>query len=457
VNPENKSTHAQREEKILEFWEKNKIFQKTLNKKSPQGEYTFYDGPPFATGLPHYGHMLAGTIKDVIPRFKTMQGYHVDRKWGWDCHGLPVENLIEKDLGLKSKKDIVDFGIGKFNSYARQSVMKYADEWRRIVPRLGRFVDMDHDYRTMDASYTQSVWWSFKELHNKGLIYKGFKSMNICPHCETTLSNFEVTQGYKDITDISVYVKFKIKDKNLGFDNAYFVAWTTTPWTLPGNVALAVNPEIEYLAFKIVDSDDLGTYIVAKDRLEAVLKGKKVEILRSFIGKELVGSQYEPVFTYYRDMTEDKLRHVTNGWRVYGADFVTTTDGTGIVHIAPAFGSDDYELSIRYHLPFIQHVAMDGSMKKEVTDFVGLKVKPKDSEDDKNAHQKTDIEVLRYLAQKGYLFDKEKIVHSYPHCWRCDTPLLNYATSSWFVKVTDIKDSLVKANQKISWIPSSFG
>ena len=452
-----KSSHALREEEILEFWEKNKIFEQSLDKKSPKGEYTFYDGPPFATGLPHYGHMLAGTIKDVIPRFRTMQGYRVARRWGWDCHGLPVENLIEKDLGLKSKKDIVDFGIDKFNAYARQSVMKYADEWRKIVPRMGRWVDMDHDYRTMDASYTESVWWSFKKLHEDGRIYKGFKSMNICPHCETTLSNFEVTQGYKDITDISVYVKFKIKDNRLGFDNAYFVAWTTTPWTLPGNVALAINPDIEYVAFRLIEENDSNIYIVAKERITNLMKERKYDIVKTFIGKEFEEIQYEPIFTYYSQLSEEKLRHVTNGWKVYAGEFVTTTDGTGIVHIAPAFGSDDLNLSIKNHLPFVQHVSMGGTMKKEVTDFVGMQVKPKSSDEDKNAHQKTDIVVLKYLAEKGFLFGKEKILHSYPHCWRCDTPLLNYATSSWFVRVEDMRDDLVKVNKKIDWIPSSVG
>ncbi|MFA6554594.1 MAG: class I tRNA ligase family protein [Candidatus Paceibacterota bacterium] len=460
----NKSTHTEREERILNFWKEKGTFEKSLNKESPKGEFTFYDGPPFATGTPHYGHILAGTIKDVIPRWKTMQGYHVRRRWGWDCHGLPVENLIEKELGLKSKKDIVDYGIGKFNEAARESVMRYADEWRTIVPRLGRWVDMVNDYRTMDATYTESVWWIFKELHNKGLIYEGFKSMNLCPHCETTLSNFEVAQGYKDITDISVFVKFKLVSGSLasgGFtsgssDPVYFLAWTTTPWTLPGNTALAINPKIEYMKISISEGDEQkkGFYILAKERL-AVLKDVKYEIVESMKGSELVGQSYQPLFDYY---SKDKdLKNRENGWKVYGAEFVTIEDGTGIVHIAPAFGADDYALSLENNLPFVQHVSMDGKFKKEITEFAGTKVKPIDTDEDKNAHQKADIEIIKWLAHNGFLFEKEKLIHSYPHCWRCQTPLLNYATSSWFVKVTDLKDKLVSENNKVTWVPPEVG
>ena len=499
-----KTPHAEREERILAMWNEQKTFQKSLEKPAPKGDYTFYDGPPFATGLPHYGHILAGTIKDVIPRFKTMQGYRVRRRWGWDCHGLPVENLIEKELGLKSKKDIVDYGVGRFNAVAKQSVMRYADEWRRIIPRLGRWVDMENDYRTMDTTYTESVWWIFKTLYDKGLVREDFKSMNFCPHCETTLSNFEVAQGYKDITDISVYVRFKKTrsqgdmksgDQRVGPAEArqgdreegetYFLAWTTTPWTLPGNVALAVNPEIEYVKVKnlgpkvagknqsseksatglsVVDSatakpaQSTGAltefFILAKSRIEA-LKGINYEIVAEVKGSDLVGQSYEPMFDYYGK--DASLKNRANGWKVYGAEFVTTEDGTGVVHIAPAFGADDYGMLKKYSLPFVQHVATNGTFKAEVTDFVGLSVKPKDTEEDKNAHQKTDVEVIKWLAHHGFLFEKEKLVHSYPHCWRCDTPLLNYATSSWFVEVPKIKDKLVAENNKICWVPPEVG
>lgn len=448
-----KSKVAETEEKILAFWEKNDIFKKTLEKSSPKGDFVFYDGPPFATGEPHYGHVVPGTIKDIIPRFKTMKGYRVRRRWGWDCHGLPVENIVEKELKLASKKDIVDYGIGKFNAMAQGSVMKYASDWRKIIPRLGRWVDMENDYRTMDASYTESVWWAFAELYKKGLIYEGFKSMNLCPRCETTLSNFEVTQGYKDITDISVYVKFKLKNEKSSEANTFFLAWTTTPWTLPGNVALAINPSIKYVKIEINNEK----FILAQSRL-SVLK-TEYKTLEEIDGKDLIGQSYEPIFNYYAD--DKKLKNLQNGWKIYGADFVTTDAGTGIVHIAPAFGADDYDLSVKYNLPFIQHVGTDGKFKKEVTDFAGQDVKPKDTAEDKankiETHQKADIEIIKYLAHKNILFSKEKIIHSYPHCWRCDTPLLNYASSSWFVKVTAIRDKLVNENKKIEWVPKEVG
>lgn len=440
-----KSAVALTEEKILAFWEEKDIFKKTLEKESPQGEFVFFDGPPFATGEAHYGHAVPGTVKDVIPRYKTMRGYHVRRRWGWDCHGLPVENLIEKELKLASKKDIIDYGIGKFNEAARASVMRYADDWRRVIPRLGRWVDMENDYRTMDTTYTESVWWAFSELHKKGLIYEGFKSMNLCPRCETTLSNFEVSQGYKDITDISVYVKFKVKGK----ENTFFLAWTTTPWTLPGNVALAINPDITYTTINVKGEN----IILAQERLSVVKE--EYAVVSTVKGSELVGMAYEPVFPYYAQ--DEKLVNKNQGWKVYGASFVTTTDGSGIVHIAPAFGSDDYELSLVHKLPFVQHVTTHGVFKSEVTDFAGMEVKPKNTPEEKDKHQKADIEIIKYLARTGNLFAKEKIIHSYPHCWRCDTPLLNYAASSWFVRVTEIRDKLVKENEKVAWTPSEIG
>ncbi len=420
-----KSNHAEREERVLEYWKQDNTFQKSLEKDSPKGEFIFYDGPPFATGTPHYGNLLAGTIKDAIPRYKTMQGYHVPRRWGWDCHGLPLENLIEKELGLKTKKDIEELGIEKFNTAARDAVLRYAHIWKEIVPRFGRWVDMENDYKTMDASYTESVWWAFKTLHDKGLVYEGYKSMQLCPRCGTTLSNFEVNQGYKDITDISVYVKFQIEP------NTFLLAWTTTPWTLPGNAALAVGADITYVKVKIGEA----FYILAKERLSVLKEAYTIE--KEILGKDLVGIKYTPVFDMY----------IKEG-KVYSADFVTTTDGTGIVHIAPAFGQDDYELGKKYDLKFIQHVTPDGKM---AAPFEGLDAKPKDD------HQRTDVEVIKYLAGKGTLFAKEKLIHSYPHCWRCDTPLLNYASSSWFVKVPDFKNKLVSENKKVNWVPESVG
>ena len=434
-----KSEVAKKEEEILAFWQEHDIFKKTLEKDAPKGNFVFFDGPPFATGTPHYGHILAGTIKDVIPRYQTMQGKRVLRRWGWDCHGLPIENLIEKELGFKIKKDIEAFGVEKFNVAARNVVLKYADEWKKIIPRMGRWVDMDNDYRTMDTTYTESVWWSFKTLFDKGLVYKGFKTMQLCPRCETTLSNFEVNQGYKDITDISVYVTFQLD----GEENTYMLAWTTTPWTLPGNAALAVNKETAYVKAK----KDGKYLILAKELAEKVLK-TEYEIVDEFQGEALLGKSYKPVFDYYNI---NELEHRENGWKIYHGDFVTAVDGTGVVHIAPAFGEDDMNLGKEHKVPFIQHVATDGTFKKEVTDFAGHYVKPIEDS------QKGDVEVIKYLAAHGVLFAKEKIIHSYPHCWRCNTPLLNYATSSWFVDVTKLKNRLIEINADVSWTPSEIG
>jgi isoleucyl-tRNA synthetase len=441
-----KSKIAEREEEILKFWQEKEIFQKTLEKNSPRGEYVFYDGPPFATGLPHFGHILAGTIKDAVCRYQTMLGKKVKRKWGWDCHGLPVENIVEKELGLKSRKDILDFGIERFNEVARKSVVQYVDDWKKIIPRTGRFVDMEDDYKTMSPSYSETIWWIFNKLNDKGLVSEGFKTMFLCPRCETTLSNFEVNQGYKDITDISVTVKFELVDE----PGTFILAWTTTPWTLPGNVALAVGKDIEYVKIENKNDDGKGItyFILAKERLEKVFTGFEYKVLETFTGSKLVGKLYKPVFDYYNN---DGLKNGKNGFKVYPADFVTVEDGTGVVHIAPAFGEDDLMLGKKNDLPFIQHVGTDGKFKKEVTDFAGEPVKPKED------HQKADVEIIKYLAKKNLLFSKEKIVHSYPHCWRCDTPLLNYASESWFVEVPKIKDKLIAENKKINWVPKEIG
>lgn len=433
-----KSKIAEREEEILQFWQEKEIFKKSLEKDSSNGEYIFYDGPPFATGLPHYGHILAGTMKDYMGRYQTMRGKHVARRWGWDTHGLPIENIVEQEIGLKSKKDIEDYGLEKFNDIARTKVFTYADEWKKIIPRMGRFIDMENDYRTMNPTYTETVWWVFKQLHEKGLVYEGFKSMHLCPHCGTTLSNFEVSQGYKDITDISVTVKFELVEE----PGTYFLAWTTTPWTLPGNVALAVNPDIDYVKIKLGEKK----FILAESRLSVIKE--PYEIVEKTEGNALVGMSYKPLFDYYNN---SELKNIENGFKVYAADFVTTEDGTGIVHIAPAFGEDDMNLGKDKKLPFIQHVGPDGAFKKEVKDFAGAKVKPIENP------QLADIEIIKYLAGKGTLYAKEKFIHSYPHCYRCETPLLNYATSSWFVEVTKFKDKLVEVNKKIKWVPYEVG
>jgi len=433
-----KSEAALREEQVLKFWAENKIFEKSLTKDAPNGEYVFYDGPPFATGLPHYGHILAGTIKDAIPRYKTMRGYRVPRRWGWDCHGLPLENIIEKELGLETKRDIEKIGVGAFNDAAKNAVLRYAHDWRQIVPRTGRFVDMQNDYRTMDSTYTESVWWAFKRLYEKGLVYEGFKAMQLCPRCGTTLSNFEVAQGYKDITDISVTVKLELKDEQ----KTYLLAWTTTPWTLPGNMAAAVAGDQLYVRIKVGDE----RYILAKSRLSTI-EGE-YEIEKEFLGNELVGKSYIPPFDYF---TKHTMEFSENAWKVYAAPFVTMEDGTGIVHIAPAFGADDLALAQKEKIPVVHHVSKDGLFVHAVTDFAGEHAKPKDD------HQAGDVLIIKNLAPRGLIYKKEKLLHSYPHCWRCDTPLLNYASSSWFVKVTDFKDSLVEENKKVVWVPSEVG
>ncbi|MBI5079308.1 class I tRNA ligase family protein [Candidatus Wolfebacteria bacterium] len=452
---------SEREEKILEFWRKNKIFEKSVNQRKNRPVFSFYDGPPFATGLPHYGHILASIIKDAVPRYQTMKGKFVERRWGWDCHGLPIENLIESELNLVTKKDIEKFGVDKFNEAARNSVLRYAGEWKKIIPRIGRWVDMERDYKTMDWQYMESIWWVFKSLFDKGLIYEGNKSMHICPRCETTLANFEVAQGYKDITDISVTAKFELVDpirtdgskepasNGASEPKTYILAWTTTPWTLPGNVALAVGKDMEYVSYSVKNSESgkTETYILERNAFNRM----KIEAIAgdTFRGKDLIGKKYKPLFDYYANDNSPvgELKNRENGWKIYGADFVTTDEGTGVVHIAPAFGEDDMNLAKKENLPFIQHVGMDGKFKPEVKDFAGLSVKPKENP------QATDIEIIKWLAKENKLFSKEKIIHSYPHCWRCDTPLLNYAASSWFVDINSIKGKLIANNKKINWIP----
>ncbi len=426
---------------ILKYWDDHQCFEKSVNERPENKPYLFYDGPPFATGLPHYGHIVASLEKDVVPRYFTMRGFRVERKWGWDCHGLPIENIIEKDLNLTSKKDIENYGIDKFNEACRATVLKYASEWKKTIKRMGRWVDMEHDYKTMDIDYMESVWWVFRQLWDKNLLYKGHKAMHICPRCVTPLSNFEVTQGYKDVKDISVTVKFKlknVKEKLNLTDEVYVLAWTTTPWTLPGNVLLAVGRGMDYAAVAI--EGESGVYLLAHERLEAVLKNKNYKIIENFSGDQLIGLDYEPLFSYFAD-TAKAFRVVD------GTAFVTTVDGTGVVHIAPAFGEEDYQVGKREGLPLVQHVGMDGRFVEEVLDFAGQEVKPTEQP------TATDVEVIKWLDANNKLFSKEGFIHSYPHCWRCDAPLLNYATNCWFVKVTEMKEELLANNQKINWVP----
>jgi isoleucyl-tRNA synthetase len=446
-----------REEEIQKFWEENDIFNKTITNPagdSPVCDYVFYDGPPFATGTPHYGHILAGTMKDTVSRFWTMNGQRVKRKWGWDCHGLPLENLIEKKLGLATKRDIETYGIKNFNEAARSMVMEYADYWKKVVPRMGRWVDMENDYRTMDSTYTESVWWVFSELNKKGLVFEGFKTMHLCPRCETTLSNFEVNQGYKDVKDIAVTVKLPILNESSEETDTSLLVWTTTPWTLPGNIAAAVNNEIDYVKVKVTHDGVAENYILAKGRL-AQLDKQEYEIVSEMKGSDLIGLSYKPPFDY---LSKKELDGKQNGWKVWHADYVEVgEEGTGIVHIAPAYGDDDMKLAQANNVPIVHHVSTSGHFLDFVTDFAGQLVKPKDDDAAGVDHKDADIEILKYLQATGRVVKKENITHSYPHCWRCDTPLLNYATTSWFVNVPKIKDSLVEENSKVHWVPGHVG
>lgn len=556
---------------VLQYWKENQIFEKSVGERDARPEFVFYDGPPFATGLPHYGHLLQSIVKDIVPRYKTMTGHRVERRWGWDCHGLPIENLVEKELGFKSKKDIEAYGIEKFNELCRSKVTQFAEDWKAYVDRLGRFVDMENSYFTMSKEYMGSVWWVWKSLWDKGLVYESYRTMHICPRCETTLSQAEVSEGYKDVKDLAVTAKFEVDQsevddvaialieqdgkvlfvyqkeeeqyffvgggveagetleealvrecrEELGVEvkagkklyqsfriyqgrlkrlhvfeteivsgepalqedqhteliwrtlepaeNLYkdlemnrlnlaregkmpaevqkisFLAWTTTPWTLPGNVALAIGKDIDY-AMVYSENFPGELLVVARERLESLAQALG-EYVIVFVqkGKQLVGAKYLPPFRDYFEQAD--LENRENGWKVYHADFVTTEMGTGIAHEAPAFGEDDMILGKLHNLPWVQHVAMDGTMNPEVKEFAGMQVKPIDNP------QAFDVEIIKSLAGKGLLFAKEKYEHSYPHCWRCDTPLLNYATGSWFVAVEKIKADILENAKGINWSP----
>jgi isoleucyl-tRNA synthetase len=436
--------HSTQELDILKYWEKEKVFERSVNERPESKPYTFYDGPPFATGLPHYGHIVASVMKDVVPRFWTMRGYRVDRRWGWDCHGLPIENIVEKKFDLKSRKDIEHYGVGAFNDQCESTVLQYAEDWKKVINRLGRWVDMENAYRTMDRPFMESIWWVFSTLWEKGYIYEGRKAMQICPRCETSLSNFEVAQGYLDVTDISVTVAVEITSGK--YKGARILVWTTTPWTLPGNVLLAVGADMEY---SLVEESG-EKYICATSRLGHVFKGKEPKVLEVFAGNVLTESTYNPIFPYFHTHG--------NAFRIVSADFVTDTDGTGTVHIAPGFGSDDMMLGEAEKVKPLMHVKMNGQFIDEVAKPMteegypveGIPMKAK------GEYSLVDIQVIKWLAHHGKLFGKEKIVHSYPHCWRCDTPLLNYATSSWFVRVSEMNDQLLKNNQKINWVPDNM-
>lgn len=412
---------------ILEFWRSSDIFKKSLDQRRGGREFVFYDGPPFATGLPHYGHLLAGTIKDVVPRYQTMRGNYVERRFGWDCHGLPVENEMEKQLNLSSKRDIEAYGIDKFNEACRSIVLRYTAEWEKVVNRMGRWVDFRNGYRTMDRSFMESIWWVFKTLWDQGLVYEGYKILPYCPRCATPLSNFEANQGYKDVVDPAITLRFRVK----GGENAYFLAWTTTPWTLPSNLALTVGPEIDYV--KVKDGEDF--YYLAESRLGAYYR-ETPEIVWRGKGSELVGMRYEPLFSYFADLADE------GAFQVLGGSFVSTEDGTGIVHTAPGFGEDDNAVCKAAGLPEVCPIDEECRFTAEVPDYAGRPVKS------------VDKEIIQRLKEEGKLIHRGQIKHSYPHCWRDDGPLIYRAISTWFVKVEAIKDKMIANNRTINWVPS---
>ena len=417
---------VEREHETLKFWNENKIFEKSMSMGESRPNYTFYDGPPTANGKPHIGHVLTRVIKDMIPRYHTMKGANVPRKAGWDTHGLPVEIEVEKLLGLDGKEQIEQYGLAPFIDKCKESVWKYKGMWEDFSETVGFWADMENPYVTYDNNFIESEWWALKQIYDKGLLYKGHKIVPYCPRCGTPLSAQEVAQGYKDVKERSAIVKFKLKG-----EDAYFLAWTTTPWTLPSNVALCVNPNETYVKVKTADA----VYILAEALAEKHL-GEDFEVLETYKGRDLEYREYEPLFDFVSP--REKC------WYVTCDNYVTLTDGTGVVHIAPAFGADDSNVGRAYGLPVVQLVDTKGEMTKE-TPWAGMFCK------------KADPEVLKNLRERGLLFAAPVFEHSYPHCWRCDTPLIYYARESWYIKMTDVKDDLVRNNNTVNWIPESIG
>ena len=430
---------VEREREVEKFWKENDTFRKSMERRKDGPTYTFYDGPPTANGKPHIGHVLTRVIKDMIPRYRTMKGCMVPRKAGWDTHGLPVELEVEKLLGLDGKEQIEEYGLDPFITKCKESVWKYKGMWEDFSGTVGFWADMDDPYVTYHDDFIESEWWALKTIWDKGLLYKGFKIVPYCPRCGTPLSSHEVAQGYKDVKERSAVVRFKVKD-----EDAYILAWTTTPWTLPSNVALCVNPVESYVKVKAADG---RVYYMAEALLDAVL-GKlgtedtpAYEVLERYTGKDLEYKEYEPLFDCSAKVAEKQRK---KGYYVTCDSYVTLTDGTGVVHIAPAFGEDDANVGRKYDLPFVQLVDGKGNMTED-TPFAGLFVK------------KADPEVLKDLDARELLFDAPKFEHSYPHCWRCSTPLIYYARESWFIKMTAVKEDLIRNNNTINWIPESIG
>ena len=468
---------------ILKYWEEHKCFEKSVSERPEKKPYVFYDGPPFATGLPHYGHILSSVIKDVVPRYYTMKGYRVRRRWGWDCHGMPIENIVEKELKISGKRDIEDkIGVEKFNATCRSKVLTYTHEWKKMVDRIGRWVEFDNAYKTMDATYMESVWWALKSIWDKGLIYEGRKVLMYCPRCETPVSKAEVAMddSYKDITEETVTVKFKVKnpEKHKLPENTYILAWTTTPWTLPGNVALAVGKDIDYVLVQLPNVDgikekdpydfniilakeifqkwedstskerrgeaDIGKYFRGTLRAvndvgvnEDLIGHHPHKAIREFKGSDLVGIEYEPLFNIDAVKNSGK-----KAWYVTDADFVTTEEGTGVVHTAVIYGEDDYNLGVKIDLPMVPLLDEKGHFNDDAPELIKGQY-----------FKKAEKAIKDDMENRGLIFNKENFTHSYPHCWRCDTQLFYNAISAWFINIQKVKSRLVELNQKVNWFP----
>ena len=448
---------AGREKDTEAFWNENHIFEKSMQEREGGEEFSFYDGPPTANGKPHIGHILTRVIKDIIPRYKTMKGCHVLRKAGWDTHGLPVELEVEKTLGFNNKQDIENYGIEPFIKKCKESVWKYTDEWKKMSDRVGYWCDMDHPYVTYHDDYIESEWWALKEIHKKGLLYKGHKIVPYCPRCGTALSSHEVAQGYKDVKVVTCFVKFRLTER----ENTYFLAWTTTPWTLPSNVALCMHPDYDYAEIEFLPGGE--RYILAEALIGNLFKEGEYKVLSVKKGSEYEYTPYEPLYPFGKEIFRyrEKSHYITND------TYVTLTDGTGIVHIAPAFGEDDHKVGVHYGLPVVNLVDDGGKMLAGCGRFAGMPVVEFHDEVTKEPVTVTDpatgekirtadAAVLDDLKKRGLLLKKQELVHSYPFCWRCDTPLIYYARSSWFVKVTAVKDRLIAANRSVNWMPETI-
>lgn len=433
-----KNMYAKQEEEIIEFWRNNKIFEKSISSRPADKPYTFYDGPPFATGLPHYGHILSSVSKDLFPRYYTMKGRQVKRRWGWDCHGLPIENIVERELGISGKKQIEEKGVDVFNQTACSMVLSYVKQWRQMIDRIGRWVEFENSYKTMDSTYMESVWWALKQLWDKKLIYEGRKVLMYCPRCETPVSNAEISMdnSYQEVTEDSVTVKFEVTDPNK-YDlpqKTFILAWTTTPWTLPANVALAIGKNIEYALVKVGDEH----LILAKDAIEKY--NKNFKIVKTFNSKNIAGISYRPLYKIEKvDNSQNKA------WYVTEADFVNTEDGTGIVHTAVIYGEDDFNLGLKLSLPQVQLLDSSGKFNDDAPELIR-------GDHLKDAQQK----IINDLEKRNLLFDKKPYTHSYPFCWRCEKPLIYNAISAWFIDIQSNKKRIIELNEKINWYPKNL-